>query len=163
MNMNRIVFSTLFLALVSSCGEAPSEQVSSSDGEEQASVIETESEQIAGRWYSTDQVALGTEVFAQNCAVCHGTSAEGTVEDWRQRLDDGSFPPPPLNGSAHAWHHPTPMLLQVINNGGEAFGGKMPPFEDVLEDSEKLAAIAFFQSFWTDEIYAQWEQMGGNN
>ena len=55
------------------------------------------------------------------------------------------------------------MLLQVINNGGEAFGGKMPPFEDVLEDSEKLAAIAFFQSFWTDEIYAQWEQMGGNN
>jgi mono/diheme cytochrome c family protein len=119
--------------------------------------------QKSARWYSRDQVAQGGLVFAANCAICHGSNAEGIAEDWKQRLDDGSFPPPPLNGSAHAWHHPNSMLIQVIDNGGAAFGGKMPAFKDVLEEAEKLAAIAYFQNYWTDEIYGQWEQMGGTN
>ena len=119
--------------------------------------------QSSARWYSRDQVAQGGLVFAANCAICHSSNAEGIAEDWKQRLDDGSFPPPPLNGSAHAWHHPNSMLIQVIDNGGAAFGGKMPAFKDVLEEAEKLAAIAYFQNYWTDETYNQWEQMGGTN
>lgn len=116
-----------------------------------------------GRWYSQAQVERGAQVFAQNCAVCHGERAEGLSDDWRQRLDDGSFPPPPLNGSAHAWHHPLPVLLQVINQGGAEFGGKMPGFAELLSEPEKLAAIAYFQSFWSEEIYAQWQQIGGTD
>ena len=115
------------------------------------------------RWYSAAQVDQGEAVFTQNCAVCHGQQAEGTVADWRARLDDGSFPPPPLNGTAHAWHHPRSVLLQVINNGGIPLGGKMPGFTSVLEDEEKLAAIAYFQDFWSDDIYADWQDMGGVN
>ena len=115
------------------------------------------------RWYDADQVVLGREVFTQNCALCHGTEAQGTVADWREKLDDGSFPPPPLNGSAHAWHHPQEILLRVIDYGGESMGGKMPAFIDVLDQAEKVAATAYFQSFWTDEIYQQWMQMGGTN
>ena len=126
----------------------------------------TESVQNAGpamlsRWYTPEQVAQGAEVFAENCAQCHGEQAEGIHEDWRERLDDGSFPPPPLNGSAHAWHHPRSILLRVINNGGIPLGGQMPAFEDVLDEQEKLAAIAYFQDFWSDEIYASWMEMGG--
>ena len=113
------------------------------------------------RWYSEAQAAAGGQVFAQNCAACHGELAQGLTSDWKQRLDDGSLPPPPLNGSAHAWHHPQSLLLQVINTGGAEFGGKMPAFADVLDQSEKLAAIAFFQDFWSDDIYGQWIQMGG--
>ena len=113
------------------------------------------------RWYNNEQVLVGAQVFAEHCAVCHGDNAEGRVSDWRQRLDDGSLPPPPLNGSAHAWHHPNSVLLQVINNGGTLFGGTMPAFVDVLGKPDKLAAIAYFQNFWSDEIYAQWTQMGG--
>ncbi|MGE4629967.1 MAG: cytochrome c [Pseudohongiellaceae bacterium] len=119
--------------------------------------------EVTSRWYSEEQLRSGALVFAGNCAVCHGSNAEGTVGDWRQRLVDGSFPPPPLDGSAHAWHHPNSVLLQVINKGGEAFGGKMPAFAEELEESEKLAVIAYFQNFWSDEIYAQWIQMGGPN
>lgn len=115
------------------------------------------------RWYEESQAVLGAQVFSENCAVCHGVEAEGLYEDWKQRLDDGSFPPPPLNGSAHAWHHPLSVLLQVIDYGGEGLGGNMPAFIDQLEQSEKLAAIAYFQSFWSDEIYANWQQMGGTN
>lgn len=115
------------------------------------------------RWYDPAQVARGKTVFIQNCTVCHGLEAEGTVADWRSRLDDGSLPPPPLNGSAHAWHHPLEVLLRVIDYGGTEFGGKMPAFGEVLEQEDKLAVIAYFQNFWTDEIYQQWMRMSGQN
>lgn len=116
-----------------------------------------------GRWYSEAQVAMGALVFQQNCAQCHGEYAQGLAGDWRERLEDGSFPPPPLDGTAHAWHHSRSVLIQVINNGGTEYGGKMPGFAEVLDEEQKLAAIAFFQSYWTDEIYAQWMQMGGTD
>lgn len=115
------------------------------------------------RWYSDSQQASGAEVFASNCAQCHGNEAQGLTSDWQQKLEDGSFPPPPLNGSAHAWHHPESVLMQVIDDGGAAFGGKMPAFVNVLQQEEKLSAIAYFQSFWSDEIYQQWVKMGGSN
>jgi len=89
--------------------------------------------------------------------------ARGLVADWRQKLDDDSFPPPPLNGSAHAWHHPRSVLLQVIDNGGAEFGGKMPAFASILDSQQKLAAIAYIQSLWDDETYAKWLLMGGIN
>jgi mono/diheme cytochrome c family protein len=113
------------------------------------------------RWYSQAQVSRGQEVFTQNCAVCHGERAQGLAEDWRQRLPDGSFPPPPLNGSAHAWHHPLFQLMQTIETGGVPYGGQMPPFAESLNDEEKLAAIAYFQSFWDEEIYLGWVDRGG--
>lgn len=115
------------------------------------------------RWYAIGQVTAGAGVFQQYCALCHGEQAQGLVSDWRQKLDDGSFPPPPLDGSAHAWHHPLSVLLQVINQGGAEFGGKMPAFASVLSQDEKLAAIAYFQNYWSNEIYAKWLQMGGTN
>lgn len=115
------------------------------------------------RWYTPAQVAQGADVFAANCAECHGELAQGLVADWRQKLDDDSFPPPPLNGTAHAWHHPRAVLLQVINEGGAELGGKMPGFATVLDENEKLAAIAYIQSLWGDEIYSKWLLMGGIN
>lgn len=118
---------------------------------------------MSERWYSAGQVAAGAAVFAEHCAECHGEAAQGTVADWRARLPDGSFPPPPLNGSAHTWHHPISVLLQVIDMGGESLGGQMPGFGQMLGDEEKLAAIAWFQEFWSDEIYEQWLMMGGAN
>ncbi len=145
---------TLLILLLQSC-----------DTEVLPSALETSAapDLTANRWYSQVQVDRGAQIFAANCALCHGQKAEGTVADWRARLDDGSFPPPPLNGSAHTWHHPLEILLRVIDYGGEALGGEMPAFDDVLEQPDKLAAVAYFQNFWTDEIYQQWMQMSGNN
>ena len=76
-------------------------------------------------------------------------------------MADGSFPLPPLNGSAHAWHHTREQLTLTIDTGGEPFGGQMPPFEELLSDDDKLAAIAYFQSFWDEEIYLGWLDLGG--
>ena len=115
------------------------------------------------RWYTEAQINAGADTFRENCAECHGDRAQGLVKNWRTKDIDGFFPPPPLDGSAHAWHHSQSVLLQVIDNGGEVLGGKMPAFANVLSHSDKLAAIAYFQSFWSDEIFQQWDQMGGTN
>lgn len=115
------------------------------------------------RWYTAEQVNQGKLVFERNCAVCHGEYAEGMYADWKVKLADGSFPPPPLNGTAHAWHHPMSVLMSVINEGGTALGGKMPGFEKQLTDSEKHAAIAYFQHYWNDETYNNWLKMGGTD
>jgi len=128
-----------------------------------AAMPDLASVETGGRWYSQAQADRGRQVFTNNCAECHGANAEGTVANWQRRLDDGSLPPPPLNGSAHAWHHPLVVLLQVVNEGGIPLGGSMPAFGSVLEEADKLAAIAYFQSFWDDETYGQWGQMGGIN
>jgi len=112
------------------------------------------------RWYTPSQVDTGRAVFKTHCAACHGENAEGTLE-WKKTLPDGSYPPPPLNGSAHAWHHPMSMLKHSINNGGIALGGTMPGFANKLSDAEKDATIAFFQSFWKDDIYTGWIKRGG--
>ncbi|MBE0494633.1 MAG: cytochrome c [Thiomicrospira sp.] len=113
------------------------------------------------RWYASEDVRYGQNVFIQNCAVCHGDQAQGLTKDWKQTLADGTYPAPPLNGSAHAWHHPLKILLRTIQNGGVPLGGTMPGFKDRLSQSEQLAAIAYFQSFWSDEIYQAWLKLDG--
>ncbi|MCG8427526.1 MAG: c-type cytochrome [Chromatiales bacterium] len=118
---------------------------------------ETVSEEV--RWYSSEQVETGRELFSIHCSSCHGKRAEGT-RNWRQRLEDGSLPPPPLNGTAHSWHHQLPVLRKAINEGGQSFGGKMPGFKDKLSAKQVDAVIAWFQSLWSDEIYAMWSGEG---
>ena len=107
------------------------------------------------RWYDAARVESGAKVYASNCAVCHGAQGEATP-DWRRREPDGSFPPPPLNGTAHTWHHPFGILARQIKFGAPGGGGKMPVFQDKLTDEEIINVIAWFQSLWPNDIYAQW-------
>lgn len=111
------------------------------------------------RWYSESQVNVGKQLFQNNCASCHGDQAQGLDTDWKKTLPDGSYPSPPLNGTAHAWHHPLPQLLRTIEQGGVPLGGVMPGFANKLSEKERLAVIAYFQSFWSDEIYQRWNEI----
>ena len=111
----------------------------------------------AERWFAQPAVELGNRLFQQHCAACHGSEAQGT-ENWKQTDADGHYPPPPLNGTAHAWHHSIPQLARSIKEGGVKLGGKMPPFGDRLNNGEILALIAYFQSQWPDELYQAWHQ-----
>ncbi|MFQ5759373.1 MAG: c-type cytochrome [Acidiferrobacterales bacterium] len=104
------------------------------------------------------KVMRGRKLFTQNCASCHGSQAEGTPQ-WSTPGTDGRYPPPPLNGTAHTWHHPTPVLKRTIREGTIAIGGKMPPWGGKLSDKDMEAIIAWFQSLWPDEIYDTWARM----
>ena len=107
------------------------------------------------RWYDRARIESGAKVYASSCAVCHGLRGEATP-DWRIRDTDESFPPPPVNGTAHTWHHPFGILARQIKFGAPGGGGKMPAFQGMLTDEEIINVIAWIQSLWPDEIYAHW-------
>lgn len=106
------------------------------------------------RQYDQAQLAQGRALFRQHCAQCHGSDAQGAF-NWRVQQADGSFPPPPLDGTGHAWHHPRAMLHHVIRNGSPG-GGKMPAWGGKLSDAEIATIITWFQSLWPDEVYSAW-------
>lgn len=103
-------------------------------------------------------VARGSEVYRKNCASCHGGVAQG-APNWQSPGADGKYPPPPLNGSGHAWHHPRAALKMTIRDGTIRLGGSMPAWGDKLPDQDIDAVIAWMQSLWPAEIYQAWLAM----
>ena len=105
-----------------------------------------------------DQVVIdqGRVLFSDNCAVCHGDKAQGTVREWQKPDASGKYPPPPLNGTAHTWHHPIGALGKTIRNGTLSIGGSMPPWKDKLSEDEIFSIIMYVSSLWPDEIYQAW-------
>ncbi len=118
-------------------------------------------EKVEGRWFSQTRVQVGKRLFEVHCMACHGANGQGMADDWKKPLADGSYPPPPLNGSAHTWHHSLATLFRTIDNGGVPLGGKMPGFKTKLTDEEKLAVVAYFQHWWPEKIYNAWVEGGG--
>jgi mono/diheme cytochrome c family protein len=112
------------------------------------------------RWYASESVERGAAIFADNCAACHGKKANGYFT-WQKRGPDGKYPPPPLNGTGHAWHHPTQVLASQIKFGTPGGQGTMPGFAATLSDNDIVDAIAWFQSQWPDKIYDNWSQIEG--
>jgi mono/diheme cytochrome c family protein len=117
---------------------------------------------VAGRWYSAEQVERGSGLYQQYCAVCHAADGSATAE-WRTIGPDGHYPPPPLNGTAHTWHHSLEVLDDTIAVGGGQFGGVMPGFGASLDHNDRLAVIAWFQSLWPDEIYTKWLEINSRD
>ncbi len=103
-------------------------------------------------------IARGARVYQENCASCHGGMAQG-APNWHIPGVDGKYPPPPLNGSGHAWHHPHAALKMTIREGTARLGGNMPAWKDKLADEDIEAVIAWMQSVWPAEIYQAWLAM----
>lgn len=110
---------------------------------------------MPGRWYSEAQLASGKTLYLNNCARCHKADASGT-DEWKTPDQNDKYPPPPLNGSAHTWHHSMDVLRRTIKRGGVALGGVMPGFSDILKSNEIDEVIAYFQSTWPEEKYSVW-------
>ncbi|KAA0453842.1 MAG: cytochrome c [Candidatus Thioglobus sp.] len=102
-------------------------------------------------------VELGESVFAKNCASCHGKAAVGLSKNWKQTLPNGKYPAPPLNGSAHTWHHSPKTLLSSIDNGGVKLGGWMPGFKGKLSAAEKQAILDYLHSLWPKDIQQKYD------
>lgn len=129
----------------------------SEGGDGLLSGVQAKTQSAVTRSVDPARVARGERLFRQHCAVCHGENGEG-APDWRQRDADGMFPPPPLNGTGHAWHHPRAMLHYVIANGSPG-GGKMPAWKGTLDSAEIDDIISWFMSRWPDEVYQAWYEI----
>jgi len=113
---------------------------------------------VPARNFSIEKVTLGKKVYDKYCVGCHGLDGVGD-KNWRKRDSNGMFPPPPLNGSGHSWHHPVGALKNQIVRGGKENGGAMPAFGDKLGDQEVDAVIIWIQSIWPKKIYEAWYEM----
>jgi mono/diheme cytochrome c family protein len=108
-------------------------------------------------------VALGEQVYAQNCASCHGAKLEGQA-NWRQRGLNGYMPAPPHDETGHTWHHPDSYLFTMTKYGIEKMIGKpypnnMPAYEDKLTDEEILAVLSYIKSTWSGRTQRQHDQI----
>ena len=55
-------------------------------------------------------VALGQQIYAEQCAACHGDNLEGQA-NWQSRHEDGRLPAPPHDETGHTWHHADELLF----------------------------------------------------
>ena len=83
-----------------------------------------------------DVLAAGATIYADTCASCHGAAGEGFA-----RAD---VPAPPLDGSAHSWHHPDDQIIGLIRRGGTL----MPAVGAAWTDGEIDAVVTFVKSRW---------------
>lgn len=101
-------------------------------------------------------VALGKEVYARECAICHGANLEGQP-NWRKRLPTGRLPAPPHDETGHSWHHADQLLIQITKFGpgyaaGPDYESDMPAYNDILTDQEIVAALSYIKSTWPARI-----------
>ena len=101
-------------------------------------------------------VARGEQIYAANCAACHGVNLEGQP-NWRTRNANGRLPAPPHDASGHTWHHDDQTLFNLTKYGLSALVGRpietdMPAYEDKLTDDEIQSVLAFIRSQWPKKI-----------
>ncbi|BAO45073.1 c-type cytochrome [Thiolapillus brandeum] len=149
---------TPLMLVIAACSEQKTPAAADSKPKLSAALHPVPKMQVAPRWYDEAQVARGNKLFQANCAECHKPDASG-APDWKQTNAEGKLPPPPLNGTAHAWHHPMPLLQQIVRNGGIPMGGSMPAFKDKLTIDQINDILAWVQSHWPDQIYTTWMQI----
>lgn len=144
----------LLITGVSIFGLAGCEKVDQLETRSLKDILNQSSERIS-RDFDEAQIKRGEHVFQANCENCHGKNAEGTT-DWRTPNADGKFPPPPLNGTAHAWHHSTAVLKKTILKGGPPEISSMPAWEGILTEQQVDDVVVWIKSLWPDEIYSTW-------
>lgn len=111
------------------------------------------------RYQDAQQIARGQAVYTQHCLECHGVEGKGPPGDWRIRDADGRFPAPPLDDSAHAWHHPTADLLKMVRDGSPGGQGNMPAWNGKLSEQAMQDVVAYIKSLWSDPVYQLWWKM----
>jgi len=108
-------------------------------------------------------VALGEQLYARDCASCHGANLDGEP-NWRNRRSDGRLPAPPHDETGHTWHHPDDMLFRITKDGpaamaGEGYESDMPAYGDTLSDAEIVAVLSYIKAQWPEAIRARHDQM----
>ena len=100
--------------------------------------------------------ATGADLYQANCASCHGNDLSG-ADDWKTPDQEGRYPPPPLDDTGHAWHHPDQLLTDIVLDGSSAPESAMVGFRDRLSESDVEAVLEYLKSTWgTEERQFQW-------
>lgn len=102
-------------------------------------------------------VAQGKEIYAANCASCHGVDLEGEP-NWRRPNADLTMPAPPHDETGHTWHHSDKTLFELTKYGlgnitnNADYKTNMPVYDGVLTDEEIVAVLSFIKSRWPVDV-----------
>jgi S-disulfanyl-L-cysteine oxidoreductase SoxD len=93
----------------------------------------------------------GEQIYAANCASCHGGATGGAMMDY----------PPKHNANGHTWHHADCEIVEGIRTGTspmiEMMRGMMAPpgaptmpaWREKLSGEEIEAVLAYIKTMWT--------------
>ena len=110
-----------------------------------------------------DVVARGAEVYAQQCASCHGKNLEGQP-NWRSRMPTGRMPAPPHDESGHTWHHNDRLLFRLTKEGpavvvGNNYQSDMKGYAETLSDRDIIAVLSYIKSKWPSHVRARHDRI----
>lgn len=107
----------------------------------------------------TQVISRGTQLYAAECAACHGARLEARAAG--TQLEDVYGPPwaPSLGAAGHAWRHSDAELAAIVAQG---VGGAVPPsstagmpaFAGRLDHGEIDAILAYVKSGWPGNVRA---------
>jgi mono/diheme cytochrome c family protein len=97
---------------------------------------------------TSERVAVGEQVYARNCTMCHGEVGAGaTLPGSPSHAEDG-----------HTWHHADRHLFEWVMDG-PPLAQVMQGFRGTLSDDEVYAVLAYIKSTWPDDIQTRQNQM----
>ncbi|MDQ4076447.1 MAG: cytochrome c [Chloroflexota bacterium] len=108
--------------------EEPEEEAQEEETEEEEAQEEEEEEA------AEVDLAHGEQVYADNCAVCHGSEGEGRGGN------------PPHRNNPFVTGDPEPVIEVVLHGRGG-----MPAFGDQLSDQEIADVISYIRTAWTND------------
>lgn len=97
-------------------------------------------------------VTRGKQVYAAQCASCHGRSLQGQPL-WRTADEDRPLRAPALNETGPGWMRSDEELFATVADGHLPSvtpdpRTRMPAFSGVLAQSDILAVLAFIKARW---------------
>lgn len=101
------------------------------------------------------RVTSGRAIYQQNCASCHGATAEG-AKNWQERDSRGELPAPPHNAEGHTWRHSDAELYHMVSKGWRDPFNKtdrltMPAFGEALSSEQIRDVITYLKTLWAPE------------
>ncbi len=102
----------------------------------------------------SDQEKRGATLYQEKCQSCHGISGVGETYTIESLTDRNYRISPPLDESAHAWHHTDEALVKKILEGSSP-PGRMPAWgTQGLTTEDATALVAYMKSLWSERIKA---------
>lgn len=96
---------------------------------------------------SPETVAAGERLYEENCRSCHGVRGVGERPDDMYARDEYGFVAPPLDDSAHGWHHSDANLVDTILNGSPR-NPRMAGHKDALSREDAAKIVTYIKSLW---------------
>lgn len=102
---------------------------------------------------SPSLVAKGESLYKKNCIGCHGEKGIGeNPRDIYAKDGKGNYVAPPLNESAHAWHHTDEQLIEIILDGSSRNPRMIAWKSQQLSIDDARALVEYIKSLWSERI-----------